>query len=432
MTRSRSADIADLARQVIPGGVNSTIRAIDPPIVITRAEGACLTDADGQSYIDYHAAFGPVVLGHCHPGVTQAVIETAGTLDLVGIGATEGEVRLAEIVCRHVPSAERVAFCNSGTEATFSAIRLARGVTGRHKLIKFQGCYHGHHDAVLMNVATPAEHFGERDVLSAGLNQSVVENTIVLPYNDLDAVERAVAAEGDDIAAIIVEPIAHNVGCILPAPGFLEGLREITRRRGIVLIFDEVITGFRHALGGYQAICGVTPDLTTLAKAMANGYPIAAVAGRADLLNHYTTAGGDVYFAGTYNGHPVSVAAALATVAALADGAAQARMAALGERLRRGLADIIERVGIRATVAGYGSIWVVYFMDGPIETYADLLRNDTARFIAFRRETTRRGAFQLPLNLKRNHISAAHTDAHIDQTLQIAEDVLREMTRSGA
>ncbi|MFN8484598.1 MAG: glutamate-1-semialdehyde 2,1-aminomutase [Anaerolineae bacterium] len=429
MLRSRSADITDLARQHIPGGVNSTIRAIEPPMVITRASGAILYDADGQRTIDYHAAFGPVVLGHCHPAVTRAVAETAATLDLIGIGATEPEARLAEAVCRHVPSAERVAFCNSGTEATLSAIRLARGVTGRQKLIKFQGCYHGHHDAVLMNVATPAERFGERDVLSAGLSQAVVENTIVLPYNDLDAVEAAVAAEGDAIAAIIVEPIAHNVGCILPAPGFLEGLREITRRRGIVLIFDEVITGFRHALGGYQAICGVTPDLTTLAKAMANGYPIAAVAGRADLLDHYTTAGGDVYFAGTYNGHPVSAAAALATIAALADGSAHARMAALGEGLRQGLADIIARVGLRATVAGYASIWVVYFMDGPIETYADLLRNDTARFIEFRRETTRRGAFQLPLNLKRNHISAAHTEAHIAETLQIAEDVLREMAR---
>ncbi|MFN8497423.1 MAG: aminotransferase class III-fold pyridoxal phosphate-dependent enzyme [Anaerolineae bacterium] len=208
-------------------------------------------------------------------------------------------------------------------------------------------------------------------------------------------------------------------------------MREITRRRDIVLIFDEVITGFRHALGGYQAICGVTPDLTTLAKAMANGYPIAAVAGRADLLDHYTTAGGDVYFAGTYNGHPVSAAAALATIAALADGSAHAHMAALGEALRRGLADIIERAGLRATVAGYGSIWVVYFMDGPITTYADLLRNDTARFIAFRRETTRRGAFQLPLNLKRSHISAAHSEADIAATLQIAEDVLRDMARVG-
>ncbi|MFN8497424.1 MAG: aminotransferase class III-fold pyridoxal phosphate-dependent enzyme [Anaerolineae bacterium] len=198
----------------MPGGVNSTIRAIEPPIVVTRAEGARLYDADGGSYIDYHAAFGPVILGHCHPDVTRAVAETAATLDLVGIGATEAEARLAEAICRHVPSAQRVAFCNSGTEATLSAIRLARGVTGRRKLVKFQGCYHGHHDAVLMNVATPAERLGERDVLSAGLSQAVVENTIVLPYNDLDAVERAVAAEGDDIAAIIVEPIAHNVGCI--------------------------------------------------------------------------------------------------------------------------------------------------------------------------------------------------------------------------
>lgn len=427
---TKSAELFDLARTYIPGGINTTIRAINPPLVFTRAEGACIYDADGNGYIDYHAAFGPPILGHCHPGVNRAVFDTLSQIDLIGVGTTELEARLAQKICQHVPSAEKVLFCNSGSEATFSAIRLARAVTGKKKLIKFQGCYHGHHDAVLMNVITPPEKMGQRDILSAGMSPEVAENTIVLTFNSLAEVEQAVKAEGDDIAAIILEPIPHNIGCVMPKPEFLAGLRQITRDHDIILIFDEVVTGFRHGLGGYQKVAGVTPDLTTMGKAMANGYPIAAVAGRADLMDRYATAGGDVFFAGTYNAHPVGTAASLATIEALEDGVLYEKMFRLGDKVRQGMADIANRLGIEGTVVGFGSIWLMYFMSPPVENYTDLLRNDGGRFIAHRRKMIERGVFELPLNLKRNHISAAHTDEHIDFTLQCAEDALRELVNS--
>ena len=423
---SQSQAIFEQAQRYIPGGVSSANRLVEPNLVFTRAQGAYIYDADGKRYIDYHAGFGPPVLGHCHPEVNQRVSEAMARVDLVGIGTTELEIQLAQKIAEHVPSAERVLFCNSGSEATFAAIRLARAVTGRRKLIKFQGCYHGGHDAVLMNVISPPEKMGQKDPLSAGMTPEVVDDTLVLPFNDVEEVSQTLQEQGGAIAAVILEPIPHNIGCVLPRPEFLRALRDLTQKYGLVLIFDEVITGFRHGLGGYQKIAGVTPDLTTMGKAMANGYPLAALAGRADLMEHCRP-GGDVFFSGTFNSHPVGVAAALATVEILERPGSYEHLFRLGERVRNGMREITERLGVEAAVAGFGSVWVTYFMAPPVENYADLLRNDAQKFVTYRRKLIERGIYKLPVNLKRNHISLAHTEADIDETLAAAEAMLKEM-----
>jgi glutamate-1-semialdehyde 2,1-aminomutase len=421
-----SADVLQRAAEYIPGGANSASRWADPPLAIRRAAGAYIEDVQGRRYLDYHAAFGPMILGHCYPEVVESVAATLRETDLYGVGATELEVRLAEKIVSLVPSVEQVLLCNSGTEATYHAVRVARAVTRRKKLIKFQGCYHGWHDSVLMNIISPPDKVGRLDPGSAGMLEEALRNTLVCRFNDLEDVERAVAANPDQVAAIILEPIPHNIGCVMPRQEFLEGLRTLCDREGILLIFDEVITGFRHNVGGYQAICGVSPDLTTLGKAMANGFPAAAIGGKRDHMQHFSTqTGGDTYFAGTYNGHAVGTAAALATLELLETGRVHQHIFRLGHRLRAGLSDIVNRLGVRATVAGFGSVYVLYFMDGQIESYDDLLRNDADLFVRFRRELIKRGIYEYPVNLKRNHVSFSHTDADVDLTLEAAEDALR-------
>jgi glutamate-1-semialdehyde 2,1-aminomutase len=253
-----------------------------------------------------------------------------------------------------------------------------------------------------------------------------VDDTLVLPFNDVEEAAQTMHDLGGEIAAVILEPIPHNIGCVLPRPGFLRGLRDLTREHGSLLIFDEVITGFRHGLGGYQKIAGVTPDLTTLGKAIANGYPLAALCGRADLMQRCRP-GGDVFFAGTFNAHPVGVAAALASVEVLERPGSYDYLFGLGERVRTGLSEIAARAGVEATVTGFGSVFVTYFMSPPVENYTDLLRNDAAKFLAYRRKMIERGIYKLPMNLKRNHLSLAHTEADIDETLEAADAVLKEL-----
>ena len=425
LNRSQEA-LAERAKSVIPGGVNSANRLLPWPLVTREAQGAYFTDVDGNRYLDYHAAFGPLILGHNHPVVNEAVRKATETVDLMGAGVTEPEIQLAEKLVSLVPSAERVLLANSGSEATYAALRLARAVTGRNKIVKFQGAYHGWHDAVLMNVITPADKMGQKDPLSLGMLPDAVESTIVLPFNDSDAIEHTLAVHRDEIAAVLVEVIPHNIGCVLPTAEFLETLRLETTRNGSLLIFDEVITGFRHSLSGYQGIVGVTPDLTTFAKAMANGYPIAALAGKAEYMDRFAPGGG-VFFAGTYNGHPLNVAAALATIAVLEDGSVHKHCFELAERAATGIEAIAGELGIIVTVARFGSVFVPYFMEGPIRSYDDLLRNDTAKDVAFRQGMCERGIFMLPTALKRNHVSAAHTADDIDRTLEIAREVLMGM-----
>ena len=421
------------ACEVIPGGVNSSLRRCWPQLVWARSKGAVITDVDGNDFIDYHAAFGPILLGHNHPAVNERVARALGEVDLVGVGSTEAETQLAKKICQHVPSAEKVLFCNSGSEATYSAVRLARAVTARKKIIKFQGAYHGWHDYVAMNVISPADKLGMRDPLSAGSLPEALEHTLICSFNDLDNVEDTVRAHRGEIAALILEPILHNIGCVLPQRGFLEGLREITRRERMLLIFDEVVTGFRHGLGGYQKVCGVTPDLTTLAKAMANGYPIAALCGKREFMDHFKThPDGNVFFAGTFNGHPLGCAAALATIEVLEEAETYPKLFAMGEKMRKGLAEIVQRLGVKATVAGFGSVFLTYFQEGPIRNYQDLLRNDSAMFVNYRKNLIERGIFKLPINLKRNHLSLSHTEEQVNRTLQACEDSLRALSRQSA
>ncbi len=429
----KSQELYALASEIVPGGVNSALRNAPPHLVFKKAEGAVLTDVDGNEYIDYHAAFGPALLGHNHPEVCRRVAEGLQACLLPGAGTTELEIEVARRIHHHVPSAEKVLLANSGSEATYHALRVARAFTGRKKIIKFQGCYHGFHDFVLRNVISPADKIGKLDPGSAGMLPEILENTLVCAFNDLADVEKALVAYRGQVAAIILEPIPHNIGCVLPLPGFLEGLRKLATAHGTVLIFDEVITGFRHHLGGYQSICCVTPDLTTLGKAMANGFPIAALCGKAEIMDRFNTRpGGDTFFAGTFNGNAVACAAALATVEILEREPVHQHVFRLGERLRQGLRKIHARLGVKATVGGFGSVFLTYFMEGPIENYSHLLANDAGRFVDYRRRLIERGIFKMPMNLKRNHVSYSHTEAHVDRTLQACEDVLKEMFGSPA
>ncbi|MDA8194506.1 MAG: aspartate aminotransferase family protein [Thermaerobacter sp.] len=425
-TASKSEAEFSRARKVSPGGVHTSLRNVPPHLAFVRAAGAYLWDADGHQYVDYHCAFGPIVLGHCHATVRDEVMRALSDLDLVGVGIIPPEVQLSEKIVEHVPSAEMVLLCNSGSEATYHALRVARAATGRLTILKFQGCYHGWHDSVLRNIISTPDQLGKIDAGSAGMMPEALEHTLVARFNDLEDVEVKLKQHPGQVAAIIVEPIPHNVGTLLPDPQFLSGLRRLADEHGALLIFDEVITGFRHALGGIQAITGVTPDLTALGKALANGYPIAALAGRRAIMERFNTrVGGDVFFAGTFNGGVVGSVAALATIRIMESEPVHDRLFALGERMRRGLGEIVERLGIPAIVTGFGSVYTVYFMEGPVRSFEDLLRNDGDRYVRYRRALIDRGVFEMPTNLKRACVSYAHTESDVDETLNIAEDALR-------
>jgi glutamate-1-semialdehyde 2,1-aminomutase len=421
-TTAGTTGLAARAAAVIPGGVNSGQRQVPglEDLVVTATSGSTFTDATGRVYTDYHSAFGPPLLGHNDPDVDAAVAAVGRTVDLMGVGVTEVEVELAERLVAHVPSLEKVLLTSTGSEATFHALRVARAATGRRHVIKFQGCYHGWHDSVAMNVISPAERVGGKDPLSQGILPEVLDATIVCPFNDAGAVERALAEH--DVAAIIIEPIPHNIGAVLPQPGFLERLRELATKHGTVLVFDEVITGFRHGLGGYQSVAGVTPDLTTMGKAMANGWPVSALGGKAELMDLFsTTPGQPAFFAGTFNGHPATAAAALATIEKLEREPVHEHVFRLGERARTGLQALYDRLGVPAVVSGFGSVFVSYFLEGPVVSYDDLLRNDVDLFVGYRRELMKDGIFELPLNLKRSHFSYAHTDDDVDRLLEATE-----------
>lgn len=432
-TNERSAALLARASRVTPGGVNTARRKIDPPLCVERGQGGYVIDLDGNRYIDFHAAYGAILLGHCHPHVNDRVRETMEQQDLFGVGTTELEVAVAEKIVEHVPSAEQAVVCGSGSEATYHAIRLARAATGRNLVVKFQGHYHGFHDYVLRNVISAPDRIGKRDPMSAGMLPAAVDATLVCRYNDLESVRAVFAEHGEQIAAIIVEPVAHNSPSILDQPGFLEGLRKVCDDHRALLIFDEVITGFRHALGGYQSICGVMPDLSTFAKAIANGYPVAVIAGRRDLLEQYnTTQAGNVTFAGTYNGSPVAMAAALATIEILETEPVHDHLYALGDRMRAGLRRIAADLDVPVVVSGYGSLYAMLFMEGPLHSYDDVVRNDTDLFVAYRKELVRRGVLEMPENIGRNHIMYAHTVADIDRALDISRDaLLATLTASG-
>ncbi|MFE9611649.1 aspartate aminotransferase family protein [Streptomyces sp. NPDC006012] len=427
--------LAERARRVIPGGVNSGQRSIPglTDLVIARTEGSRFWDTTGREFTDYHAAFGPPLLGHNDPDVAAAVGTARTSLGLTGVAVTEGEVALADQLVELIPSMEKVLLTSTGSEATFHALRLARAATGRRLIVKFQGCYHGWHDSVSLNVISAPERVGSPDPTSTGILPEVLAATLVLRFNDVDAVRRAFAEHGQDIAAVILEPVPHNVGALLPTDTFLRTLREECTKAGSILVFDEVITGFRHALGGYQSIAGVVPDLTTLGKAIANGAPVGAIGGRADLMDQFSSRpGGPVFFAGTYNGHPDVVAAALATIRKLREEPVHEHVFRLGEKVRAGLTELYRTLDVPAVVTGYGSVFVSYFMSGPEpRSYDDLLANDTSLFVGYRRRLIDHGVFELPLNLKRSHLSYAHTDADVDRLLEATETAVRHTLAEG-
>lgn len=428
-----STDLVTEARSLIPGGVNSATRNIGGPLGFRGAKGSKLVDLDGREYIDYHAAFGAILLGHSDERVDSAVAGALGNLDLTGLGVSELEVEVARLTANLIPSIEMSISTMSGTEATMQAVRLSRAVTGRKYLLKFQGCFHGWHDAVARNVASSPDRAYHLDPLSAGILEDALDSTLVAEFNDLASVEELFAKYPDQIAAVILEPIPHNVGALLPEQEFLEGLRTLTTREGSVLIFDEVITGFRHAPGGYQDLCGITPDLTSYGKSMGNGYPVAGLGGRADLMSRFSSAGGDVVLAGTFNGNPISMAAAIATMTLASDPAVglHEHTARLGERMRKGLREITRRLSIPTTVTGFGSVFICYFMSETPKGYRDLLKNNDEAYATFHRRMTDAGHIMYPMALKRNHISGAHSDADIDRTLEAAEGVFVGMQKDG-
>ncbi|MCS7314925.1 MAG: glutamate-1-semialdehyde 2,1-aminomutase [Bryobacterales bacterium] len=410
MKQERSAALLERAARVIPGGVNSPVRAFravpgTPPFIV-RGEGARIWDADGNCYLDYIGSWGPLILGHAHPEVVAAVEEAASGGTSFGL-PTEREVELAELICEAVPSIEMVRLVNSGTEATMSALRLARAFTGRELVLKFEGCYHGHVDSLLVKAGSGVATLGIPD--TAGVPGAFADTTIALPYNSVAAVEQAFGRYGDRIAAAIVEPVAGNMGCVPPAPGFLESLRELTLRHGALLVFDEVITGFRLAWGGAQQIYGIRPDLTTLGKVIGGGLPIGAYGGRADIMRLVAPAG-PVYQAGTLSGNPVAVAAGLATLRYLR------QHPEIYRELDRRAALLAAAAPAGLAVNRAGSMLTFFFATGPVTDYDSARRSDTARFAVFHRWLLERGICWPPSQFEAAFVSAAHGEQEIEAT----------------
>ena len=408
------------AQQFIPGGVNSPVRAYravggQPPF-IRSGKGSRITDIDGNEYIDYVCSWGPLILGHCDADVLAAA-KAALDRGMTFGAPTPAEVELAKMVCQAYPSIERVRMVTSGTEATMSAIRLARGYTGRDKMIKFEGCYHGHADGLLVKAGSGAVTFGMPT--SPGVPADYAKNTLCLPYNDIDAVNELCEAAGSEIACLILEPVAANMGVIPPKPGFLEGLREITARHGIVLIFDEVISGFRVALGGAQERFGIVPDLTTLGKIVGGGMPVGAYGGRAEIMNCISPVG-DVYQAGTLSGNPVAMAAGIATLTKLRDGAIYKQLERKAAGLADGLKLAAEEAGLDAFVSRVGSVLCAFFTAGPVTDYQAAKESDTELFGRFFREMLSRGIYLAPSQFEAWFVSAAHSDADIAETIEAA------------
>ena len=408
------------ARRVIPGGVNSPVRAYgavggQPPF-IRSGKGSRITDIDGNEYIDYVCSWGPLILGHCDADVVAAV-KAAADQGLTFGAPTLAEIEIAEIVCGAYPSIERVRMVTSGTEATMSAIRVARGFTGRDNIVKFEGCYHGHADGLLVKAGSGAVTFGTPT--SLGVPADYAKHTLCLPYNNIDAVKELFEAIGSEIACVIVEPIAGNMGVIPPNPGFLEGLRELTEKNGILLIFDEVISGFRAAFGGAQERFGVVPDMTALGKILGGGMPVGAYGGKAEIMDCVSPAG-DVYQAGTLSGNPVAMAAGLATLKKLSDKKIYDELEEKSARLQDGLARAAKDAGLDVFVTRVGSVLCAFFTAGPVTDYDTAKKADTALFSAFFREMLARGVYLAPSQFEAWFVSAAHSTTDIDDTIAAA------------
>jgi len=416
------------AQKHIPGGVNSPVRAFKgvggDPVFFSSAKGAWLTDVEGKNYIDYIGSWGPMIAGHAHPQVIEAV--QLMCVNGLGYGApTAIETEMADLLCELVPSMEMVRMVSSGTEATMSAIRLARGHTGRDKIVKFEGCYHGHADSLLVKAGSGALTLGEPS--SAGVPKAIAEHTITLRYNDIESVKQCFAEIGDQVACIIVEPVAGNMNCIPPIPGFLEGLREVCDQYGSLLIFDEVMTGFRVALGGAQQHYGIKPDLTTLGKVVGGGLPVGAFGGRKDVM-HSIAPLGPVYQAGTLSGNPVAMAAGLATLKLVQQPGFHDRLSKQTAKLANGLKQKAEAAGIPMSINYVGGMFGFFFTEEDnIEFFEQVTQCDQERFKKFYHGMLDRGVYLAPSAFEAGFVSAAHGDDEIEATLAAAELVLASL-----
>ncbi|HEX7341920.1 MAG TPA: glutamate-1-semialdehyde 2,1-aminomutase [Rhodanobacteraceae bacterium] len=423
---SHNHDLFQRATNHLPGGVNSPVRAFgsvsDEPFFTARADGPCLWDVDGNRYIDYVGSWGPMIVGHNHPVVREAVERAVRNGLSFGTPCAD-EVAMAETLTRLVPSIEMLRMVNSGTEATMSAIRLARGTTGRDRIVKFEGCYHGHADSFLVKAGSGALTFGVPT--SPGVPKALADLTLTLPYNDLSAAQELFATEGDTIAALIVEPVAGNMNCIPPVEGFLQGLRDLCTAHGAVLIFDEVMTGFRVAMGGAQARYGVTPDLTTFGKIIGGGMPVGCYGGRRDLMRQIAPTG-PVYQAGTLSGNPVAMAAGLAMLELIQAPGFYATLAARTTRLTNGLQAIADTAGVPFTTNQVGGMFGLFFHAGPVRSYAEAMACDAGRFKRFFHGLLQRGVFIAPSPFEAGFMSSAHSDADIDATLDDAREVMQQ------
>jgi glutamate-1-semialdehyde 2,1-aminomutase len=424
--RARSAALFARAQEVTPGGVNSPVRAFrgvgGDPFFVERAAGSRLWDADGNEYIDYVLSWGPLILGHAHPAIVAAVCDAAGRGTSYG-APTAGEVELAELVREFFPSMERLRFVSSGTEATMSAVRLARGFTGRDMILKFEGNYHGHGDSFLVKAGSGVATLGLPN--SPGVPAELSKLTLTAPYNDLTAVEEAFRAFPGQIACVIVEPVVGNAGFIAPGDDFLAGLRRITEVDGSLLVFDEVMTGFRVAPGGAQERFGIRPDLTTLGKVIGAGLPVGAYGGRRDIMDHVAPVG-PVYQAGTLSGNPLAMAAGLAQLRILRDENPYPELERRTRRLVDGLLSVGAELGVPMSGGSLGSMWGVFLAAGPIRSFEDAKASDVALFQRFYHGMLRRGVFFAPSAFEAGFLSTAHTDSDVDETIHRSREALRE------
>ena len=425
----RSRDLFLQAQRLIPGGVNSPVRAFaavgGSPLFIARGQGSRIWDVDGREYLDFVGSWGPLILGHAAPEVLDALRETLDRGTSFG-APTELEVELAREVVDAVPSIEKVRMVNSGTEATLSAIRLARGVTRRDRLVKAEGCYHGHVDSLLVSAGSGVATLGIPG--TPGIPRDLAALTLVVPFNDATALERVFQTHGSTIAALILEPVAGNMGVVGPAPGYLEAARHLTRETGALLIFDEVMTGFRVAYGGAQSLFGISPDLTTLGKIIGGGLPVGAYGGRGDLMDQVAPAG-SVYQAGTLSGNPLAMAAGLAMLRTLKRVNPYARLEMLGSRLAAGLLERSRGAGIPLTVNRVGSMLTPFFTSGPVTDFATASSSDTKSYAAFFHGMLGQGVYLPPAQYEALFLSSAHTEEDVDRTIDSARSAFHSMRR---